>query len=158
MYRFFIKKLLLFALFTTLLSADIDLQRGVYDAAEEMIRFDNKMNRLIAEHNKIDSEDMTNFNIDNIEDFEETQNGYLLLRDIPENNSTKVEVSLKDGLVTVFITKTEKRVLGVGNERSYETTMSRTASSLFLPQDADELSMKKIYKNGTLKVTFLKKI
>lgn len=145
-------------LFCTLpLFSDINMQKGVYDAAEEMMRFDQKMNQLIAEHNQFDEEDTKAFEESNVEDFEETRDGYVLKRNISESKRTKVAVSLDNRLLTISITKSEKEVVVIGDERSYETTMNRTSSSLYLPEDANEKSMKQQYRNGILEVKFLKK-
>ena len=153
MYIHFVKKIIFVLFFNSLiLSADVGMQEGIYDAAEEMIAFDEKMNRLIAEHNQVDMEDEDK-NI--IEDFEETERGYVLKTTVDGNN-TKVEVILKDRLLTVSMVTTEKQVIQIGAETSYESTVSSSSTSLYLPQDADAKSMKKYYENGILEVTFLK--
>ena len=151
MYRK-IKKMVIILLSLSPLMAEVNLERGVYEAADDMVRFDNKLNKLIAEHNNIDlEEDNTPIN-----DFEETKTGYRLIETI-DNNSSKVEVNLKDRVVTVVITKTEKNIVNSNGEKSYEITKSESSSSLFLPEDADENSMKKEYQDGILTVEFLKK-
>jgi len=157
MYKKITRKTFLILFFTLPLFSDIGMQEGVYDAAEEMMKFDTKMNQLIAEHNQLDEEDKREFEKTRIEDFEETENGYILKKNISDGNGTKVGVSLKNGMLSISIQTTEKEVLLIGNERSYETTMNSSTSSLYLPQDADEKSMKHEYKEGVLKVTFLKK-
>ena len=136
------------------LFAENNLQKGVYDAAEEMMQFDEKMNRLIAEHNGVDYEKEK---MSTIVDFEETQNGYVLERDIEDNNNTQIELSLEDGMLTIEITVREQEEIRTETEISYETTMSTSTMSLYIPSDADENSMNEEYKNGILKVTFLKK-
>ena len=156
MYKYFIGKVILVFFYTLPLFSDINLQEGVYDAAEEMMQFDKKMNELIAEHNQLDEEEKRAFAETNIEDFEETKGGYILKKNIADSSNTKVDVSLNNRTVTVSITKNTKEVLTIGTERSYESTTSRTSSSLYLPEDANENSMKKKYKNGILEVTFLK--
>jgi len=157
MYKKNITKNLLLLLCTLPSYSEVNLQQGVYDAAEEMIRFDLKMNRLIEEHNQRNLEEQSEMQENRVEDFEETVNGYLLKQSVDESKRMKIEVTLKDRMVFITtITKTQE-VVTVGDERSYENTMSRSTSSLYLPQDADELSMRQEYKNGILEVTFLKK-
>ncbi|SFV51519.1 hypothetical protein MNB_SV-12-779 [hydrothermal vent metagenome] len=135
--------------------AEVDMQKGVYDAAEEIIEFDKKMNRAIAEHNQINPEDETE--AVTIEDFEETEHGYLLQRNIPDTNLTKVDVKLKDGMLTISTTTTEKETITSGTTTGYETTTTSSTTSLFIPNDADESKMEKSYENGILKITFPKK-
>jgi len=144
----------LFLLGNMLLFADSNLQKGVYDAAEEMMKFDEKMNRLIAEHNGVDYEKEK---MSNIVDFEETQNTYVLERHIEDNNNTQIELSLKDGMLTIETTIREQEEIRTENEISYETTMSKSTMSLYIPSNVDENTMREEYKNGILKVTFLKK-
>lgn len=147
-----IKKMVVILLSLSPLMAEVNLDRGVYKEADDMVRFDNKLNRLIAEHNNIDlDEENTPIN-----DFEETKKGYRLTETI-DNNSSKIDVKLKDRVLTIVITKTEKNLLDIDGEKSYEITKSESSSSLFLPEDADENSMKKEYQDGILTVEFLKK-
>jgi HSP20 family molecular chaperone IbpA len=155
-YEIFLKKVSFIFCCTLMLFADIDMQKGIYDAAEEMIRFDNKMNRLIAEHNQLDKEDEKIFEESQIEDFEEIESGYRLKKNISDGNGTKVEVLLENRLLTISVSRTKKEVIQIGKERSYESTMNRSSSSLYLPADADKNSMKQEYIDGVLKITFSK--
>jgi len=131
---------------------EVSIEEGIYEAADEMMRFDNKLNRLIAEHNGIDLDDE---DVNIINDFEETKNGYRLIENI--DNKSQVVVSLKNRVLTITIVKSEKSVTLINGEESYEITKSESQSSLFLPSDADEESMQKEYRNGILKIEFLKK-
>jgi len=139
--------------------AETNMQKGIYNAAEEMIEFDNKMNRAIAEHNKIDLEDEVEKNLINsmINDFKEVDGGYLLKRNILYPDSTKVEVKLEDGMLTISTTTVEKEVRDNEQNVTSETTLSSTSASLFIPNDADDTKMQKSYKNGILEIRFPKK-
>jgi len=136
------------------LFAEVNLQEGVYDAAEEMMQFDEKMNRLIAEHNGVDYEKEK---MNTIVDFEEKENLYLLEREIEDNNNTQIELSINNGMLTIDTTVKEQEALQTETGVSYETTITKSSMSLYVPADADEDTMQEIYKNGILKVTFLKK-
>jgi len=150
-----LKKIIGLFLFSYLtLFAEVDLQRGVYDAAEEMMAFDEKMSRLIAAHN---GDDYEKEKVSSIVDFEEKENSYLLEREIEDNNNTKIELSIKNGLLTIDTTVREQEALQTETGVSYETTMSTSSTSLYIPVDADQETMQEIYKNGILKVIFLKK-
>jgi len=131
--------------------AEIAIQEGIYDAAEEMIRFDEKMNKLIAEHNQIDFEDEEKV----IEDFEETNDGYLLVQNI-DGNHTKVVVKLLDRVLTISTINSYKETIKVETESSYEMITQSSSMSLFLPEDADANSMQKSYINQILEIKFLK--
>ena len=137
------------------LFAEVDLQTGVYDAAEEMMAFDEKMNKLIAAHN---GEDYEEERVSSIIDFEEKEDSYLLEREIEDNNNTKIELSINNGMLTIDTTVKEQEALQTETGVSYETTISKSSTSLYIPNDADQDTMQEIYKNGILKVTFLKKL
>jgi len=136
------------------LFAEADLQESVYDSAEEMMQFDEKMNRLIAEHNGVDYEEEK---MNAIVDFEEKEKSYLLEREIEDNDNTQIELSLKDGLLTIDTTVREQEKLKTETGIGHETTITKSSMSLYVPADADEDTMQEIYKNGILKITFLKK-
>jgi len=153
---YYIKILFWIVLFAGIPSvADIDMQKGIYDSAEEMIRMDEKMNRAIAEHNSMDFTEEESMRLESIkiEDFEELEGKYVLTKEIPEMSSTKVEVKIKDDLLIVLLTTIEKNM----TEFTQETTISSSTSSLFIPNDADKNRMEKSYKNGILKISLPKK-
>ena len=140
---------------TTVAFADIDRQKGIYDSAEEMMAMDEKMNQAIAKHRNLylDEEDIKFEPTITIDDFEETQSGYRLIREIPNFNQTDVVVQLEDGILTI---STIRKVVEK-TESSESITMSSSASSLFIPTDALENQMEQSYSNGVLKITLLKK-
>ncbi len=145
----------LLVLIPLLLSAEIDMQRNIYDGADEMMAFDKKMNKLIAEHNQYDDEDLEEMhkNDISIEDFEDTATGYELNQKIEDANSTKVAVAVSDGVLTIT---TDKKVR-VAIENGYETTITSSKVSLFIPHDADESRVQHNYIDGFLKITIPKK-
>lgn len=145
--------IMLLLLSTLSLFADIDLQKSIYDSADEMVKFDEKMNRLIAEHNGVEYERESS----NIIDFEERENYYLLERNIEENNNTQIELSLKDRVLSIEITVREQEEIKTETISSQETTMSQSTTSLYIPENADENTLEESYKNGILKVIFQKK-
>jgi len=149
----------LIALSLSLLNAEIDLQKGLYDAAEEMIRMDEKMNQAIATHNQIDpaEDELMRLQAMAIEDFEETKNGYKLEQSIKDAEHTKVTVKIEEDLI--IITTTSMESVEDKNELNITkiTTMSSSSISLLIPNDADKDKMEKSYENGLLKINFPKK-
>ena len=145
----------LIILSSLLLLAEVDMKKGVYDAADEMIEFDKKMNKLIAEHNQYDDEDLEEMhkNDISIEDFEDTPIGYELNQKIEDANNTKIDVDVIDGVLTIT---TEKKVR-VAIKNGYETTVSSSQVSLFIPNDGDETHIQSDYKNGFLNIVIPKK-
>jgi len=135
--------------------ADINMQKGMYDSAEEMMAMDEKMNRAIREHNKLNPkwDESTELKVASIHDFEEKENSYVLEREIKENNQTKIDVKLENGQLTISTTTTVIKK----TEFSESKTMSSSSTSLFIPNDADETQMQQSYEHGILKITFPKK-
>ena len=135
------------------LFADTDLQRSVYDAAEDMMKFDEKMNLLIAKHNGVE---YTKENSNNIMDFEERENAYVLERTIEDNNNTQIELNLKERLLSIDVTVREQKEIKTETGVGYETTLTQSTTPLYLPKNADETTMQDSYKDGILKITFQK--
>ncbi len=136
-------------------NAEIDIQKNIYDSAEEIMAMDEKMNRAIAEHNResLDWNDSIKLEVISVNDFEEREDSYILEREIPDFKNTKLEVKLNNGELTISTktTKIEK------TEFSESKTINSSSSSLFLPTDADDTQMKKSYVDGILKIEFPKK-
>jgi len=154
MYRY----IMIAIIYSFAVIADTDMQKGMYDAAEEMIKFDEKMNQAIAKHNQLDIKDEDEMRINAmVEDFEEVEGGYLLKRDIPENNNTKIAVKLENGMLSIITTTMEQEGINDKSVSGFETTMSSSSMTLFIPNDADEKRMERVYENGVLKIKFPKK-
>jgi len=156
MYKKIIKLTPVFFLFSSFpLFADVDLQKGMYDSAQEMMAMDEKMNRAIEEHNKLNPnwDDSIELKVTSVHDFEERENSYVLEREIADVNNTKIDVKLENRELTISTetTTVEK------TEFSESKTTSSSSSSLFIPNDADEGSMQKSYENGVLKITLSKR-
>ena len=149
------KKITILISLSLLLNAEINIQKNIYDAADEMIEFDNKLNKLIAEHNQYDDEDLEEMhkNDISIEDFEDTSTGYELNQKIEDANNTKIDVDVLNGVLTIT---TEKKVR-VAIKNGYETTISSSKVSLFIPNDADESKIQNTYKDGFLKIIIPRK-
>ncbi|CAA6820161.1 MAG: Unknown protein [uncultured Sulfurovum sp.] len=138
--------------------SEIDMQKGIYDAAEEMMKFDEKMNKMIAEHNNIAYEGDENLAFSNvsIEDFKEVANGYELTRDINDSN-LQLEVKVKDTLLIISLSSKEVKEIVTGSEIGAETIMTSSTVSLPIPNDADKSKLSSSYKDGKLLVKLPKK-
>lgn len=136
------------------LFAENNLQKGVYDSADEMMKFDEKMNQLIAEHNGVKYEKEDN---SDIIDFEEREKSYVLEKEIEDNNNTQIELSVKGEMLNIEVTVREQEKVETETESSYETTLTQSIIPVYIPKNADKNSMQESYENGILKVTFYKK-
>ena len=154
------KPILLFMLIhsTTLLFAEIDIQTNIYDAAEEMIAFDEKMNKAIAKHNRMSEEekDEALLNSMMISDFEETITGYKLEKEISNFDSNEISVNIQGNLLVISLKSTEKKIHKEESNITEIETISSLESSLIIPNDADTSQMTQTFKNGILTITFPK--
>ena len=163
---YYLKPILIFMLIhsTTLLFAEIDIQTNIYDAAEEMIAFDEKMNKAIAEHNQMseEEEDEALLNSMMINDFEESITGYKLEKEIANFDSNEISVNIQGNLLVISLKSTDKEIhkKKIHKEELNITeieTISSLESSLIIPDDADTSQMTQTFKNGILTITFPKK-
>lgn len=155
----FIRILLLTTLLYNYSLAEENLQKKIYDGAEEMIRFDEKMNQAIIEHNQLNVDDIAEMRLESmmVNDFIETREGYRLERDIENPNETEVKVEVKDGLLVITTKTLDKNFINNELNNSEITTISSMSVSLFIPNDADENQMKERYEKGKLTISFPKK-
>ena len=153
---------ILLYILTIPLFAEISLQENIYDAADEMIRFDEKMNRAIAEHNRrfideslspIDINEELSFDSFPSNDFKETEDGYEFIQKVLNPNKTKVKIEIQGKLLIVLLSTTKKELTEFGNV----CTVDSSTVSLSIPSDAHQGTMIKTYKNGILKIIFPKK-
>jgi len=153
MYRFYVGVLF----FSAFLLAEVDLQTGIYDSADEIIAFDKKMNQVIEEHNSQIFEEKEEVEDNNIEDFEETTDGFLLTKEIDSGSNTKVKVSIEGTMLMIKVNTIESKKIESLNSVSSETIMSSSTSSLSIPHNADKSKMEQEHKSGILTIFFPKK-
>jgi len=140
------------------LAAEINLSQGIYEAAEEMMRFDEKMNQAIAKHNGFDENDDDEMRLhDRVKDFEEIENGYRLEHEVEDAENAKLNVDIQDGILTIKTIVVDKEFMKLDLNSTYATTMHSYSFSLFIPVDADLKRMEQTYINGLLKIVFPKK-
>ncbi len=144
-------------LLNSLMVADIDIQKNIYDGAEDIIRMDEKMNRAIAEHNQLTPEEdaQMRLNSSKIEDFQDMGDKYILEKDIPK--SAKIDLKIEDGMLNISTTTTQKEKIQTDLNVSYTTIITTSETSIPIPNDANQNSMQKRYKDGILVIIFDKK-
>ena len=147
-------------LLTVPLLSEISLQENIYDAANEMVRFDEKMNRAIAEHNqeylgeeKTFDEEMTIEAPSDINDFEETEDGYKLILHFENINKNQIKTEINNNILTITRTIRERKKIASTDISTIESSII----SILIPNKANQEKMEKKYQNGTLKITFNKK-
>jgi len=150
------RKIFLIGITATQLFAEIDIQKNIYNAAEEMIRYDEKMNQAIIKHNQLEQKDVDEMRLDTmmINDFIETPTGYLLQRNIEEHLQSEVKVEIQDAILIISTKTFNKDFFNTELNNTEVTTVSSMSVSLLIPNDADVSKMEESYKNGILSITF----
>lgn len=153
------KSIFLVALLSSVLFAEIDIQKNIYDAAEEMIRFDEKLNQAIRAHNQLDGkdEDETYLKSMTINDFTETPTGYILEQKIENHTETELKVEIKEGLLIISTKMLDKDFFSHEFNNTEITTISSMSVSIFIPNNADEDQMQEKYENGLLTINLPRK-
>ncbi len=89
-------------------------------------------------------------------DVTESKDSYTLMMDLPGRSENDVDLSLKDGVLTISSVKeTSSEKKGEKNENFLikERTISQFKRSFSLPKDIDEENVGATFKNGVLTVT-----
>ncbi len=146
--------ILLISLCSSYSLAEENLQKTIYDGAEEMIRFDEKLNQAIREHNQIEDEDDIDLNNMQVNDFLETPQGYLLEQEIENYEETEVNVKIENDLLIISTQTLDKDFFSTELNNTKVTTVSSLSVSLIIPNNADQNKMQKRYSKGLLTVTF----
>jgi len=138
--------------------AEVNVTKAIYEAAEEMMRFDEKMNQAIAEHNGFDESDDEEMRLhDRVNDFEEIEDAYRLEHEVEDVENSKLEVNVQEGMLMVKTTTVNKEFMKFDENSAHSSTMNSYSFALFIPNDADVERMEKSYINGVLKIIFPKK-
>ncbi len=146
--------ILLISLCSSYSLAEENLQTTIYDGAEEMIRFDEKLNQAIREHNQIDNEDEIDLDNMQVNDFLETPQGYLLEQEIENYEETEVNVNIENDLLIISTKTLDKDFFSTELNNTELTTVSSLSLSLIIPNNADQNKMQKKYENGKLTIIF----
>lgn len=136
-----------------------DMEKNMYAPAREMMQMDAAMNKAMEQHNPkerlIEIIDETGAGLvdEPLVEMQDKGDHYLIEKSIPESNTTNVKVSIKEEMVEILVT--ENKTFRIDN---MEQNMSSTSSEMHsIPEDANPESLKSIYKDGALTVTFDKK-
>ncbi|KIM06146.1 MAG: hypothetical protein KU29_09265 [Sulfurovum sp. FS06-10] len=144
----------------SLVAEDMHLKENMYEPAKEMMQMDEAMNKAIeqrrAENATMAKSELT-FDESPMVDFKPFEDGYALEKNITDANHTKVDVTVKDRMVTISTTTTKQHIMQLGEEVTHEDFVTSSMESLSLPSDADDTKLQSSYKQGVLKVTVPKK-
>ena len=163
------KKVLMIPLLASLLAissanAETNNSAGAYNPFEEMRKMQLDMDRMFQRFQEsMMKEDAfssfpSTFPSSPAIDLKDNGDNYLLKADIPGAEKSEINITAKDGLLTIEAKsrkeESEKKEGFLKRER-YEGVYIRSVS---LPEDADADKLKSDYKDGVVTVTIPKKI
>lgn len=162
------KKLLMIPLIASMfavsgVNADSSKQADVYNPFEEMRKMQQEMDQIFQKfHERMMKEDIfstfpSSFPATPAMDLKDNGDSYLLKMDIPGSEKNEINITTKDGVLTVEAkSKKEEsdKSKGFIKHERFEGVYMR---SMTLPQDADGDKLESDYKNGVLTITIPKK-
>jgi HSP20 family molecular chaperone IbpA len=134
----------------------------MYEGAQEIEMLNRSMEAGMKQHNQpvqpISTETIER-TIDNtpVLTFQDMEDRYYLERLIDNPKNTKVKVTIHGDMVKIETTTTKREHITTVHGMGESVSTSSTVEEISIPFDADSSKMKKEYKNGILKITFLKK-
>jgi HSP20 family molecular chaperone IbpA len=166
MRKYHLTTLVLFS--ATMLSAselsDIDRLnlKYMYEGAKEIEMLNRSMEAGMREHNlkvqpiSTESEERI---IDNtpIEDFQDLGDKFYLERTVEDSQNSKVKVTIQGDMLRISTTTTKKEQISTVHGTTESSYSSNSVEELTIPLDADISKMKKVYRDGVLKITIPKK-
>ncbi len=90
-------------------------------------------------------------------DLKDSKDKYVIKADIPGVDKKSIEVSEKDGLLTIKAKTSREKEEKKENFIKQERFVGEFLRAITLPKDADASKMKTDYKNGVLKIVIPKK-
>jgi len=134
------------------------------DIFKEMMQMQKNMDKMFDKmHNRIQKRSsglinpLGTYQVAQQSEFEDKGKHYELVTSIPEHKENQIEISAKDGILSITAKIIQKQESKSANSFSTSSTMRMYQQSMPLPQDADEGSVKAEYKKGKLVISLGKK-
>ncbi len=162
MKKLVISGLAALALSTTALFATSGSQTSI-NPFEEIQKFQQQMDKIFNEFHQKFLNDKTfakfndTFANSPAVDLKEAGDKYIIKADIPGADKNSIEVTQKDGLLTIKAQTLKEKEQKNDNFIKQERFVGQFMRILSLPKDADASKLKTDYKNGVLKITIPKK-
>ena len=134
-----------------------------WNSLKEIQKIQRNMNKMFRDFNsnfQIDtsfSKIFQEFSLSPAVDIINGSNKYIIKVNLPGIENDKINVNVKDGILTIKTKEIEKETDKNSNFIERERFMGNFERSILLPKDVIVSKMKTEYKNGVLTITFPKK-
>ncbi len=134
-----------------------------WNSLKEIQKIQRNMNKMFRDFNsnfQIDtsfSKIFQEFSLSPAVDIINGSNKYIVKVNLPGIENDKINVNVKDGILTIKTKEIEKETDKNSNFIERERFMGNFERSILLPKDVIVSKMKTEYKNGVLTITFPKK-
>jgi len=149
---------------TVTFASDVDSLnlKYMYEGAKEVEMLNRSMEAGMEQHNQAIQPmgtETVERTIDNTPapTFQDMGDKYYLEKLIANPKNSKVKVTLQGNMVKIETTTTKREHITTVHGMGESVSTSSTVEEISIPFDADSSKMRKEYKNGVLKITFLKK-
>jgi len=136
---------------------------GTWNTFKEMQKIQRNMNKMFRNFNSNFQIDTSfnklsqEFSLSPAVDIINGSNKYIVKVNLPGIENDKIDVNVKDGILTIGTKVSEKEADKNSNFIERERFMGNFKRSILLPKGVIANRMKTEYKNGVLTITFLKK-
>ncbi len=124
---------------------------------QEMDKMFERMHNRIQQRNTREIDPLGSYKIKQQSQFTAKGSGYEFITNIPENKENKIDISAKDGLLSITAKIIEKHENKTANSQSSSSSMRMYQQNIPLPSDADESTLDMAYKDGYLRISIEKK-
>jgi len=124
---------------------------------QNMDKMFNRMNQRIQQRSTQQLAPLGKYKIAEPSEFMDKGKSYEFITNIPENKENHIDITAKDGVMSITAKIIEKKENKTANSYSSSSSMRMYQQSMPLPSDADEGSLKAAYKNGKLVISVDKK-
>jgi len=134
-----------------------DIFKEMMQMQRDMDRMFERMHQRMQQRSTALISPIGTYKVARLSQFVDKGDYYEFKTDIPESKENTIKLSVDNHILTVdakVVKKEETKRAGIV---SYQSSMSMYQRALSLPADADESSMKSVYKDGYLVITFQKK-
>ncbi len=124
---------------------------------EEMDRMFERMHQRMQQRVSRQIAPLGTYRIQRQNQFVATADGYEYKTNIPENKENQIDLSAKDGVLSITAKIIQKHENRSNNSYSSSSSMRMYQQSIPLPHDADESTLNMGYKDGFLVIEMKKK-
>lgn len=134
-----------------------DMFKEMMQMQQNMDKIFSKMRDRLGQPSSQSIHPLGSYNVTHANSFIDKNNHYELMTTIPESKENKIDINIKDGIMTIVAKIVKSNKNQTSNSYSSYSSTRMYQQSISIPQDADENSLKVEYKNNKLLVSLEKK-